>query len=143
MSVHNKTRESVVELIKYHDATFVESKAAVNRWLNKIGQEQFKRLLRIRLADIRGQSIVYFEDRKNNIDKMGELLAQVLRENTCFQMRDLKINGNDLIELGFTEGKELGEAKKKLFEMVMVFEVLNDRDVLLEEAKKILKERKN
>ena len=139
----NKTRESVVELIKYHDATFVESKAAVNRWLNKIGQEQFKRLLRMRLADIRGQSIVYFEDRKKNIDKMEELLAQVLRENTCFQMRNLEINGNDLINLGFTESRELGEAKKKLFEMVMNLEIPNDRGVLLEEAKKILKERKN
>lgn len=139
----NKTRESVVELIKYHDATFMESKAAVNRWLNKIGQDQFKRLLRIRLADITGQSTEYFEDRKKNIDRMEELLDQILRENACFQMKDLKINGNDLIELGFTEGKELGEIKKKLFEMVMNFEIPNDRDVLLEEARKILKERKN
>lgn len=139
----NKTRESVVELIKYHDTTFVESKAAVNRWLNKIGQEQFRRLLRIHLADIFGQSIVYFEDRKKNIDRMEELLDQVLRENACFQIRDLKINGNDLIELGFIEGKEIGEAKKKLFEMVMNFEVSNDRDILLKEAKKFLEERKN
>ena len=90
----------------------------------------------MRFADMSGHNLEYFEDRKKNIDKMEELLNQVISENACFQMRDLKINGNDLIELGFTEGKELGEAKKKLFEMVMNFEIPNDKDVLLEEAKK-------
>ena len=40
----NDTREKVVELVYYHDATFEVGKKYVKRWLNKIGEEQFRRL---------------------------------------------------------------------------------------------------
>lgn len=52
----NDTREKVVELVYYHDATFEVGKKYVKRWLNKIGEEQFKRLLNIRRADIKAQA---------------------------------------------------------------------------------------
>ena len=40
----NDTREKVVELVYYHDATFEVGKKYIKRWLNKIGEEQFRRL---------------------------------------------------------------------------------------------------
>ena len=49
----NDTREKVVELVYYHDATFEVGKKYVKRWLNKIREEQFRRLLNVRRADIK------------------------------------------------------------------------------------------
>ena len=40
----NDTREKVVQLVYYHDASFEVGKKYVRRWLNKIGVDQFKRL---------------------------------------------------------------------------------------------------
>ena len=51
----NYTIDNVVELIRYHDATFNVGGKYVKRWLNKIGKEQFKRLLELRKADIKAQ----------------------------------------------------------------------------------------
>ena len=48
----NETRNNVVELVYYHDATFEVGKKYVKRWLNKIGEKQFRRLLEVRKADI-------------------------------------------------------------------------------------------
>ena len=52
----NYTIDNVVELIRYHDATFNVGGKYVKRWLNKIGKEQFKRLLELRKADIKAQN---------------------------------------------------------------------------------------
>lgn len=52
MRFDNDTRNSVVELIYYHDATFEVGKKYIKRWLNKIGELQFRRLLQVRKADI-------------------------------------------------------------------------------------------
>ena len=59
----NKTRHNVTELVHYHDATFEVGHKYVKRWLNKIGEEQFRRLLNVRRADIKGQKKAYDAER--------------------------------------------------------------------------------
>ena len=41
----NYTRESVVELVKYHDAEINPTPRNVKKWHNRLGEEQFRRLL--------------------------------------------------------------------------------------------------
>lgn len=48
----NKTREKVVELIYYHDATFEIGRKYILRWLRKLGVKQFQRLLQLRRVDM-------------------------------------------------------------------------------------------
>lgn len=134
----NDTREKVVELVYYHDASFVKGKKYVKRWLNKIGELQFRRLLAVRRADIMGQSDKYEQDRLKNLLFIESLIKEIIADEDCFTVKDLSVGGKDLISLGYRPGCQIGEALKKLLELVINEEVRNKKDELLELAKKWL-----
>ena len=138
----NETRNNVVELVYYHDATLELGKKYVKRWLNKIGEKQFRRLLEVRKADIRGQKSNCDLSRIEKIDNIEELLEEVLQEDECFSLKDLAVNGNDLISIGYKANKELGYALNKLLQLVIDGDCDNEKDKLLQEAIKLLTERK-
>lgn len=134
----NDTREKVVELVYYHDATFEVGKKYVKRWLNKIGEEQFKRLLNIRRADIKAQADTGQKTRLQKVDNIEYVLEEVLQHDECFSLKDLAVNGKDLIGIGYKPGKEIGEILNNLMDLVISGEYINEKEKLLEIAKKRL-----
>lgn len=134
----NETREKVVELVYYHDATFEVEKKYVKRWLNKIGEEQFRRLLNVRRADIKAQVEIEQETRLQRIDNIEYILEDVLQDDECFSLKDLAVNGKDLIAIGYKPGKELGEVLNNLLESVINGEYINEKEKLLEVAERRL-----
>lgn len=135
----NNTRNAVVQLVLYHDSSFIAKPSAVKRWLNKVGEIQLKRLIDLRRADIEGQRVFYDREKMRKIDDFANVLNQVLEEQQCFSLKDLAINGDDLIALGFVPGKELGEVLTGLLNSVTDDALPNDRETLLKEAQKWLK----
>lgn len=69
------------------------------------------------------------------------LSKEILREQNCFSLKDLAVNGNDLIALGFQPGEQLGEALQRLLNEVVEETLPNDKEVLLSEAYTYLSER--
>lgn len=130
----NETRNNVVELVYYHDATFEVGKKYVKRWLNKIGEEQFTRLLEVRKADIKGQKKELDQSRIDKVDNIKKILDEVLQEEECFSLKDLAVNGKDLISIGYKSGKELGNALNELLQLVIDGECPNEKKKLLEVA---------
>ena len=137
----NETRNNVVQLVYYHDATFEVGKKYVKRWLNKLGEKQFRRLLDVRRADIKGQKAVCSTDKKDKIEKLDaieKLIDEVMQENQCFTLKDLAVNGNDLIKIGYNPNKQLGETLNILLNGVINDEFENKKDSLLNIAKEML-----
>ena len=137
----NETRNNVVQLVYYHDATFEVGKKYVKRWLNKLGEKQFRRLLDVRRADIKGQKVVCSTDKKNKIEKLDaieKLIDEVMQENQCFTLKDLAVNGNDLIKIGYNPDNQLGETLNILLNGVINEEFENKKDSLLNIAKEML-----
>ena len=128
----NDTKNKVCELVHYHDATIEVGKKYVKRWLNRLGKEQFLRLLNIRQADIKGQKLFYDEDRVKKIDCIKTILTEVLEQDECFSLKDLAINGKDLIAAGFIEGKEIGNVLSQLLCKVIDGELENEKNILLQ-----------
>lgn len=131
----NETRNNVVELVYYHDATFEVGKKYVKRWLNKIGEEQFRRLLEVRKADILGQKPNFEQSRIDKVNTIGQILKEVLQEDECFSLKDLAVNGKDLMDIGYKSGRQLGAALQGLLDCVIGEEVNNNKEELLELAK--------
>lgn len=127
----NDTREKVVELVYYHDATFEVGKKYIKRWLNKIGKEQFRRLLNVRRADIKAQADMAQETRLQKIDNIEYILEEVLQDDECFSLKDLAVNGKDLIEIGYKPGKEIGNVLNCLLQLVIEGIYPNEKDELL------------
>lgn len=131
----NETRNNVVELVYYHDATFEVGKKYVKRWLNKIGEEQLRRLLEVRKADILGQKPNYEQSRIDKVDNIEKILEEVLQEDECFSLKDLAVNGKNLMDIGYKSGRQLGATLQGLLDCVIGEEVNNNKEELLELAK--------
>lgn len=135
----NDTREKVVQLIGYHDATIVNSKPSVKRWLNKIGEEQFRRLLNLRrcdrLAHNTNSESVYID--LDIITEIEKLIDVVNEENSCFSLKDLAINGHDVMQFGF-KGKEVGGVLNDCLNKVISEELPNDRDSIIFYIRKLM-----
>ena len=132
----NDTRYKVTQLVSFHDATFEVGHKYIKRWLNRIGEEQFRRLLNIRRADIKGQSMNYDKARIDKVNAIEKLLEEVLNEHECFSLKSLAVNGNDLIGIGYKPGVILGQTLSILLQKVIDGEIENKKEVLLEEAKR-------
>lgn len=129
----NNTREMVVELVCYHDVVFEVGEKYVKRWLNKIGEEQFRRLLELRKADIAAQNPKYALERLQKIYLIEDLLNEILSKNECFSLKDLAINGNDVKKyMELKEGKEIGYWLNKILNKVINGELKNNREDLIE-----------
>ena len=66
--------------------------------------------------------------------KIRAALAEILAENACLTVKDLAVNGNDLLALGY-QGKAIGETLSALLEGVLDETLPNERQALLDRAK--------
>lgn len=131
----HQTISDVCQLIKYHDAEISNSSKFIKKWLNKIGIIQFERLLLVKQADVMGQSDYLKEKKLKMIASIQSNLKQVLEEKQCFTLKELAINGNDLIEIGIPNGRKIGEILNWLLEQVMEEQLENTKEILINAAK--------
>ena len=67
---------------------------------------------------------------------MKAILEGVIAERQCFSMRDLAVNGNDIMrELGIGPGKRVGEILRHLLDAVIAGDLPNSWEALISEAK--------
>ena len=121
----NEMLKNVTELIFYHNNEIKPTPRVVRRWLNLIGEEQFRRLLDLREADIAGHAP---QAQGHNLEELNEVrtvLDKVIADRDCFTLKDLHINGREIMDLGLTEGKEVGEVLRCLLEEVMEGNIRN------------------
>ena len=131
----NEIVESVVELVKSHDIQFEPTVSAAKKALNRMGDIQLFRLIQLRLCDIFGQNRDFLIERANKINMFRACVYKVLEDQSCFKIKDLAVNGNDLMEIGIPEGKDIGLVLSHLLNVVIDGEVENNKDELIQMAK--------
>ena len=129
----NETKAHIGELVEWHDHR-VETEKGVRRMLNQFGEVDFRNLLAVQRADNMGQAEKY-RCRQKDIDRIEALLDREIEKGSCFSLRQLAVNGNDLLGLGLS-GPELGRMLQRLLEQVIDGRLPNDRDALLAAASK-------
>ncbi len=133
----NDTTDAVCRLIAWHDDNPELSECSVRRAVHRIGVQQYPALFAVKRADIlaqseyqRGQKLAYMADYER-------LYAQIREKEQCLTIKELAINGSDLIAAGMKPGKELGAVLKQLLELVLDTPELNTKEQLLAQAEKI------
>lgn len=132
----NITRKEVVELIRWHNEEIKPTKRVVRRWLNRIGERQFYRLLEVRKADIAAHSEIGKQEHLDECDKAKEIAETILTESDCFTLKDLNIDGEAIMGLGVPQGKEVGRILDLLLQEVMDGKLINEFQALIDRAKK-------
>ena len=129
-------REEVQLLIGQHMTRMEPDKKFLRRRLSRLGPEMLDRLLLLQAADMNSKGVCKDEE-KAQFALCLSMLEEIRREETCLSLRDLAVNGNDLMALGF-RGKAIGDCLNGLLDRVLDEQIPNDRAILLEAAKTCL-----
>ncbi len=139
MKFDNDTIDKVFRLVLFHDYKIEPQKKYVRRAVNRIGGDIFPLLFDVKHADAMAQSDYMRSKKIEEIKVIKELYEAVMEAKECVSMKDLKINGNDLLKLGL-KGPQIGAALNDMLEEVLGDNDKNNREYLLQCAEKMLKE---
>lgn len=131
MKYDNRTIDKVSELISVHDIE-INGKKGIRKLLNKIGEGNLRNLLMVKEADMLAQNMELYQEGHNKLEKIRLELDEIIQERNCFALKDLKISGSDLMNIGFKPDKSIGETLKWLLERVIEKPELNEKEKLLD-----------
>lgn len=126
----NVTITDVCQLVKYHDHQIENSDKIIKRMLRRLGEKGFFDILDLKRADNLGQS-EEFRYRQDILQELENSARRILDEKACFSIKDMAINGSDLIKLGMVQGPEIGEVLEMLLDRMISGEIKNDRQELI------------
>ena len=75
--------------------------------------------------------------RKEYLKRLSRIYQEIMKKNQCLTIRELEINGKDLIEDGMMPGKAIGEILSKLLGEVLEEPDKNKKEILLKESRKL------
>lgn len=124
-----KTINEVTKLVLIHDMKSAKTKIEAKRMLNKIGDEDYLRLIYIKRADNRAKANPHSIDEK--LQNMTAFYNEIKENQECYTLDKLKISGNDIISLGITEGPQIKSALDFLLNSVIDENCLNEKGKLI------------
>ena len=138
----NAEIERICHLIKEHMFYYTSDwkDSSVRRFLVRVGKEYLDDLFALRFADNYGkncQKAAIESPVTQNILELKERIRKVEEEHSALSLKELKVNGRDLMAAGIESGKKLGTILNELFQTVLDDPAMNDREKLLELAKNI------
>ncbi|MBP7480501.1 MAG: HD domain-containing protein [Spirochaetaceae bacterium] len=132
-----KQINSVSHLIQNHMFHYENSwsDAAVRRFVVRTGQDFIDALFNLRYCDVYGMTgkppLLHNSQWADGLLEFKERIQIVLDEKTALSLKDLSVNGKDLMERGIPSGKHLGMILEELFAMVVDNPGENTRENLL------------
>lgn len=126
-------REAVVRLVDWHDRMILPTEKGIRKALRRLGERDLRRLIAVKRADNFGQA-PEFRERQKALDAGEAIMERLLEEDTCFSLKQMAVNGHDLMGLGIT-GPMLGNMLNGLLDDIVNGELPNERNILLAAAK--------
>lgn len=127
----NDTISKVKTYVLYHDIRPELTEKSVRRAVSRIGAEAFAKILKLKMADTLAQSPLWQPEKKEYLRKLTAIYQEILDKQQCLSVKNLAVNGRDLIADGMKPGKELGVMLEKLLEYVLENPEANECKTLL------------
>ena len=128
-------REQVVNLIGLHMTKIQPERKSVRRWLSRLGAGTMEALLQLQEADM-GSKGTGKPGELEQFAQLRALMAELQAEDACLSLKDLAVNGHDLMALGFS-GREIGKKLDFLLSLVLDEKVENTKEALLAQIAKL------
>ena len=138
LKLDNKTINIVARLVYNKNKELSTNKADIRRAVVAIGEDIFseyyleymKALIKVKHEGI----TLSLED----IDTISFRYQEIIADNECLKLNDMAVHGRDLKALGLPDGKLIGDILKILFDRVLENPQLNNKEILIEMAKKLI-----
>ena len=122
-------REEVVPLIGRHMTRLQPDRKLLRRQVSKYGFPMVEAQLALQQADMGSKGTVE-DDGSAVFAEVRQLLSDLKAEDACLSLKDLAVNGNDLMALGF-QGRAIGACLNRLLELVVEERLPNKKEALL------------
>ena len=135
LRVDNATRDRVLLLVEYHDWPLSTERTLLKRRLNRLGEEALLQLIDVQRADALAKGTCDPAQVEAEIAAIRAALTALLAERPCVTLKELAVNGRDLMGAGIAQGKQLGETLSWLLDGVLNDRLPNEREALLGAAR--------
>ena len=138
----NETRDTVVTLVMNHaKKPVLVNDVTIRQLLRRLGKDNTELLFETQTALVLADSFITIGNintqavkQLEKIKAAKEKCREIIERNDCYSVKQLAVNGRDLIEAGFPEGEKIGETLELLLEKVIVDQSLNTKEKLTDIA---------
>ncbi len=121
----------IQQLILIHGDKIQPDRKSVKTILRKTGQTTLMRLLKIKKADTLGKNPKIHKETLQTLEEISNISKDILSTRQCYSLKDLAVNGYDLMARGFPGSPEIGEILNWLLDMVIDERLPNEKTALL------------
>lgn len=125
------TLTMTARLVRCHDRRIEPTAKSLRRAMADMGADLFPAVFKVKEADVAGQSDYQRDEKLQKLQELQKLYAQIIEKQECVCIRDLAVNGRDLIEAGITPGPELGSILSQMLQIVVEEPEKNTKEYLL------------
>lgn len=133
----NETTDMVVRLVAAHNVfSYEKTPAGMRHLMHELGPDLMDLLWELQLSDVLAQHPDKLKAKLEVLKLAKQLHREVLRRGDCVSLKELAVNGRDLISLGGVQGKELGVLLSELLCEVLEHPEHNTKEYLLQKIKR-------
>ncbi len=132
LNFSRKLQHDLELLVRFHDDHPEPTEKSVRKLYAKLNNDG--RLFHVMCDLMRGDAMGQAEfshKRTKKIDAVEQLFNEMVERHEPLSMKDLPINGRDLIEYGVPEGPQVGLILNEIFNAVVNGQIPGDRETLL------------
>lgn len=127
----NDELEKISFLVEYHDYKFSGTLKNMRKFLMHMPLKDNELLLDYLISLKKADTLDHTNVEVYDFDSIKNVYHQIKdNENECYNLKSLKINGSDLLNLGYS-GKIIGEILNKLVSLIVEEKLVNDREKLI------------
>ncbi len=127
----NDEIEKITWLVLYHDYKFSIKPKSVKKFMRHLPGRDDSMLIDLLIDLKKSDSIDHINSDSFDFDSIRRNYDEIISSGECFNLKTLKIDGNILINLGYS-GKEIGKILNELVDLVVDLKLENDKDKLIE-----------
>ncbi|MBQ3786661.1 MAG: CCA tRNA nucleotidyltransferase [Lachnospiraceae bacterium] len=127
----NKTKNAVLSVVLYHDMRPRLTVPGLRKLINIMGSETARVFVDVQTADIMAQSDYERDAKLKRLETTVEYYERIMERKDPLFIKDLDINGQDLMKAGVAEGPLIGDILKHLLTLVLERPELNEKGRLL------------
>ncbi len=128
----HKTIDTVGRLISNHMANLnMKNEVKMKKLILNVGIENLENLYLLQKADYASKPR-QDENRRKEIDDFHGRLQHILHRGDPLTIKDLAVNGKDIMGLGIKEGKNVGFTLNLLLDLVLANPKMNQKELLLD-----------
>ena len=124
-------------LVRLHDTYIKPDRIEVHKFMSRYPEAILEKLKVFQRADILAHSPLG-QSRIRRLEVLNSISDELKKSGAVFDIRDLEIDGKDIIALGVKEGPEIGEILSEIFNSYLEEKCPNSKELLIIEAQNII-----